>query len=336
MVKGNTGLTLKSEFNPFDGIEKIRSFVDNITTEEIINETDDNGNVTKSETVYKAIGNVTYSSKEEIIQTIVLGHEMGLNPMTSIQLGRLLNKDALYAVMAGRSMGIDPMTSIRNIYPIPNGKGGISFKVGVHIMEAQLAKANVTIEILEDFKPNLYYRNIYGQIFLEHEISNDNFIKVPDKELNRIKFILLTESNNPKYNEAVKKYIADGFLSNDGKFINEDYYNKIAVALQITSPCDRITTIRMTREKPKMSITKSYTLQQATDANLYNGFHSMTGAKVEGKSNWNLHPQTMLTNFLISTIGAIIAGDYLYDMYNESQTASFEDNVEVEVSQSNN
>lgn len=65
------------------------------------------------------------------------------------QLSPLKTKeDVVAALLMGRELGMGVMVSINNIYPI-NGRASS----GIHIIAAQLLKAGISYEVLNDFEP---------------------------------------------------------------------------------------------------------------------------------------------------------------------------------------
>jgi len=229
---------------------------------------------------------------EDVMFAMAVGLEIGLPPVTSIMLGKKLNQSTIFSVLKGKSMGIDPITAIENIHIIPTKNGDISV-TGVHIITAQLAKAGVTFDILEDATPLYKYMD-----------ANRNVYDVD-----------IVKSNPELF------YIAK---------TDADEKGKIKVALSGV-PATKRTSIKFRRKLftgEFNEIIIRYTLQEATDAGLYNGVHSIKGIDVKGKDNWNENPATMLRNRVLSIGGRIIASDYLKGTYEFSEI-SYNVNNEV-------
>ena len=242
----------------------------------------------------KAFGN-TLSTKEDVISAIVLGHELGINPMTAISMGKRLDTKSIFSVLKGKSMGIDPITAMEHIHTIPTGNGDVS-STDVHIITAQLLKAGVIYNIIEDYTPLYKYRDSNGKYY-DKQLVEDN----PDI------YQIVTPSTKP-----------------------EDKNNQKHKVFLDSKPYTYRTTILFEREilingKTKLQkLPISYTLAQATDAGLYRGIDSL-GKQVKGRDNWNSHPATMLRNRCISIGGRIIASDYLQGIYENSEVLEFTD-----------
>ena len=69
--------------------------------------------------------------------------------MTAISMGKRLDTKSIFSVLKGKSMGIDPITAMEHIHTIPTGNGDVS-STDVHIITAQLLKAGVIYNIIED------------------------------------------------------------------------------------------------------------------------------------------------------------------------------------------
>lgn len=72
------------------------------------------------------------------------GKRMAQSQFSSLKEG----KDIVAAVLLGKELGLSPMVSLNNIYPI-NGKGTLS----VHIMNALLQQRGVIVEIVRNYEP---------------------------------------------------------------------------------------------------------------------------------------------------------------------------------------
>jgi len=229
----------------------------------------------------------------DIVSNIAIGYEVGFQPMTALTFGKRLNQNTLISILKGRAMGIDPITAMDKIGIIPKKKGdGVSIAVDVSIINKCLADALVKIEILEDYQPVYnYYKN--GKVddkIDEEEVLIDGVVSD--------KFFIIKSS-------TTKEEVASAKTDNKILLTRSEYTKR--------------TKIRFSREITKTVITISYTLQLATNAELFRGTveaNVVTGAYVtEGKDNWNKYPDVMLRNRTLSIGGRIIAGDKLQGVY---------------------
>jgi hypothetical protein len=284
-TESSTDVFLKS----IQEAEKIAEYVVNSETfgasfEKMVPDLDKDGNPKTNEE--GDIKYVTVKSKADVISAILLGKELGIQPMAAISLGKLLNADAYFKVIKGRSLGLDPVSSIQNISVI-NTSAGKTIHTGVHVISKAIIDAGVDIEILEDATPVYSYVNYKNKEDLGTELNPDWFV---------------VSSATSK--EALQKAITE---------------KKIIVTRKIVT---KRTTITFAR-KGRKPMTISYTLQQATDAGLYMGVNSVTGEEVKGKANWNNHPETHLRGRVISIGGRIIAADKLQGVYSSDELQDF-------------
>lgn len=320
----------------FDSIiHTIEEQIDRIAQEKVEVTTDKDGKE-KTITKYQVLGK-TFSTKADLISTMALGYEMGLNPISSIIMGSSINTTAaLQSVLMGRSMNINPIQAINNIYPIDTGSGKVAFKTGVHIIEGKLAEAGVKIEIIKDGIPQYIYRSHNGKSISQHDFNKmdedtkDNFQILDEKRFKWTTIVALYKSTkDKKLDAAIDKLRVNNILTDDLNFTSESGVIEGKTYLLIPSmPEDKLTTVRMTRPSTKSVIEISFSLQNAIDAKLMKGI-STDGEEVKGKSNWINYPEQMLRNYCISVAGNMIAGDKLNGIYSDAQAAAFEPDVEI-------
>jgi len=229
-----------------------------------------------------------------IVGSMVLGHELGISPMASLMLGRKLNANSYYSILRGRELGVDSITSINKIYVIPN-QNGDTIALSVDIITAKMIEAGVTINYIRDNMPVPTYKDTTGRyIGHKYQLYND------DGTLKDGYFLYIKDKTSA---DEVKKAMQDG--------------NIIVYQSGITN----ISTVKLDRKSTNTSITISYSLQEAIDAGLYNGFHSYLVGEdgkplmIKGKANWNNHPATHLRHRPLSIGGRIIAADVLKGNY---------------------
>lgn len=214
---------------------------------------------------------------DNMVTCLLTGQELGLSPMTSLAYGRNLNLDAIQKVELGKTLGLSVTASLKNIFCFESG-GTRQVYTGINVVEGCLNKHHIDIDIDEDFVPVYKYFNL--QL---------------DKPI--IKF-------NPDRHIDVDEY-------------NDDYV-RAAMAEKGMVPVSRIidtyrTTVSLIRKGKKTTI--SYTLQEAIDAGLKSGKHSITGADVKGKDNWDKHTRALMRKMAIMLAARICANDILNGMY---------------------
>lgn len=214
---------------------------------------------------------------DNMVTCLLTGQELGLSPMTSLAYGRNLNLDAIQKVELGKTLGLSVTASLKNIFCFESG-GIRQVYTGINVVEGCLNKHHIDIDIDEDFVPVYKYFNL--QL---------------DKPI--IKF-------NPDRHIDVDEY-------------NDDYV-RAAMAEKGMVPVSRVidtyrTTVSLIRKGKKTTI--SYTLQEAIDAGLKSGKHSITGADVKGKDNWDKHTRALMRKMAIMLAARICANDILNGMY---------------------
>ena len=228
-----------------------------------------------------------YKDKNDVISAILIGQEIGIPPMTAIAMGGKLKNDAFIKVRRGKALGIDPITALDVIDIVPSGSGD-KISLGVGIITKVLLDNHVKIEFLKDYANHYIYINSATKEEIDIEtLPKDSY------------YIVTSASKATDITQAKTK-------------------NQTLLIRKAT----KITTIKLTRGN--QSITKSYTLQMATDAGLYKGV-TTDGVKVKGKDNWNNHPYNMLTNRPLTIAGRLIIGDKLYTSYSSDEISEFTD-----------
>ena len=214
---------------------------------------------------------------DNMVTCLLTGQELGLSPMTSLAYGRNLNLDAIQKVELGKTLGLSVTASLKNIFCFESG-GIRQVYTGINVVEGCLNKHHIDIDIDEDFVPVYKYFNLQ----LDKPIIEFN----PDRHID------------------VDEY-------------NDDYV-RAAMAEKGMVPVSRVidtyrTTVSLIRKSKKTTI--SYTLQEAIDAGLKSGKHSITGADVKGKDNWDKHTRALMRKMAIMLAARICANDILNGMY---------------------
>ena len=214
---------------------------------------------------------------DNMVTCLLTGQELGLSPMTSLAYGRNLNLDAIQKVELGKTLGLSVTASLKNIFCFESG-GTRQVYTGINVVEGCLNKHHIDIDIDEDFVPVYKYFNLQ----LDKPIIEFN----PDRHID------------------VDEY-------------NDDYV-RAAMAEKGMVPVSRVidtyrTTVSLIRKGKKTTI--SYTLQEAIDAGLKSGKHSITGADIKGKDNWDKHTRALMRKMAIMLAARICANDILNGMY---------------------
>lgn len=218
---------------------------------------------------------------DNMVTCLLTGQELGLSPMTSLAYGRNLNLDAIQKVELGKTLGLSVTASLKNIFCFESG-GTRQVYTGINVVEGCLNKHHIDIDIDEDFVPVYKYFNLQ----LDKPIIEFN----PDRHID------------------VDEY-------------NDDYV-RAAMAEKGMVPVSRVidtyrTTVSLIRKGKKTTI--SYTLQEAIDAGLKSGKHSITGADVKGKDNWDKHTRALMRKMAIMFAARICANDILNGMYCDAE-----------------
>jgi len=232
---------------------------------------------------------------EDALFCIVLGSELGLNPMTSVTLGNLLNRESTLAVWKGKGLGLDAVTSIENIHVFQTSNGLKSY-TGVHIITSALNRNNIKHEIIRN-ATNLY------------EYFDVSSGKTPI--LYKEEDIIRNENNFQIVTSLTSK---------------EDYdTHKIQVG--ITSKVYDLGTI--------VKFTKSVPIDSANKTGVVTHFEVFTVKMAEkagllGKDNWK-YLSKMLYDRCIGGGGRIIGAEFLQGIYTNNEIKdTFNDVVVIE------
>ncbi len=245
----------------------------------------------------------TEVNKADIIACILLGKEIGLQPMAAIVLGKKLNAKSYFSVLKGKELGLDPVSAIQQISVIAT-QNGDTYHIGTHIINKVLLDNNVKVTILHDFEPIYKYKESVPKQGILYENFDDK--------------LMLLYINGVTTADEIKKALSEG---------------KKVVIRTIT---DRFTEINFKRESKNIDYTLKLTLQECTDSGWYKGYHSTevdaSGKPlfVEGKLNWNNMTRLMLRNRVISQGGRFVCDDKLNGIYSTEEVSDFT-NVKVNV-----
>jgi hypothetical protein len=245
-----------------------------------------------------------------IIANMVLGHEMGLAPMASLMLGKKLNANSYFSVLRGKELGLDPVTSISKVYNIPTSNGSV-IALAVDIIIAKILESGTSFSYIRDNKPTPMYKTLNGQYIGHRYIVFNDDGNLDDSFFLYIKGVTSTEDlTNAK---------------NTGKTIIYE------------SGITHVSSVRFIRKSNNIDIVVHYSIQEAIDAGLYNGFHSSLKAQngkdplwIKGKANWNAHPATHLRHRPLSIGGRIVVADKLLGSYSVEEVIEIIDSETVQ------
>lgn len=253
-------------------------------------------------------GNIVVS-EGAIIANMVLGAELGLSPVASLTLGKKLNANSYLSVLRGRELGLDSVSSMSKIYHIPNKNGSV-IALAVDIIIAKILESGTSFNYIRDNEPTPMYKDLTGK-YIGHKwllFNDDNKIKDG--------FYLYQEgvSSKEELNDAKKRG------------------DTIVYQFGITN----VTSVRFIRKSNNIDMVVHYSLQEAIDAKLYRGFHSVLlddkgkPLYVKGKDNWNNHPATHLRHRPLSIGGRIVAADLLMGNYSVEEAIEIINKDEVQ------
>lgn len=227
----------------------------------------------------------------DIINCVMLGMELGLQPISALTYGRALSGNLYISIKRGRALGLDDVASTQNIHVWTN-KDKLIVYTGVQIVTKVLMDCGVRLNILDDAVPTYKYVDL--------KVANklyDNFD--PNK------MVLV-------YNGISKETLAEELKSGKTAVKQMKY--------------DVRTTIEFTRPNKKQQIKISYTMRQAINAGLYKGVDD-DGKEVDGKANWNNHLETHLRDRCLTIGGRIIAADKLNSIYSEDEAMEIKNTI---------
>jgi hypothetical protein len=257
-------------------------------------------------------GKSIYESKVEksdIIASLMLGNELGFSPMATIALGKQISSKSYLAVQRGNSLGLDKMTSLSKIYAFTNKNGDIITALDVSIILKCILDTCDKMEYIRDYEYARLYYNMLDNSYIGHE------------------FLIMDKNNsiNPKY----FIYIKDITNPNDLREALSE--NKIPIIAKGTT---YVTSLRLVRNSKAIDKTFHYSIQDAIDAGLHRGYHSIlkdtkgNSIRVDGRDNWNNHPPTMLRNRVSSIAGRVVSGDIIQGGYSTEEASEFIDITE--------
>lgn len=245
-----------------------------------------------------------------IATCLMLGSEMGLQPMEALQFGKMLNRQAVIKVRKGRTMGLDPITSLQNIY-IWNSNNSEQIYTGINIVIKVLNENDIDLNVIDDgTKPFYIYKLTKAELGFA-EIDFDE----RDEFLNN-KYTVINDGKSPKK-------------------LKEDLEND-KIPLQRISTYRGLVELTRTLKNGKTSkVAIPYTKENAIEAGFYPGKNSF-GETVDGKNNWINHLPSMLRKMSIMFGARIIANDKLNGIYEKDELGSVKIYTNSEVSKFRN
>lgn len=234
----------------------------------------------------------TLQKKEDVVSCVLLALELGIPPMTALQLGTKLNGNAALSIQKGRELGLDWLTAIENVHVIPT-KNGMITTLGVHIITSIINQMGITYKIIGNNIPLYNYIATDGSAVTEKDI-----ILNPD----RYHIVSRTTAENVEEMKRMKE---------------EKETLGIMIVMKTNTVSDYGSFVEFTKEGNKHRF--GYTYSDAIQAGLYDPKN-----KALSKDNWWNHPGTMCLNRTFSIAGRILASEklkrsYLSDEINDTK-----------------
>ncbi len=288
IVKVETDIVPSTNSYGLPDITEMEVFVDSIMTSSLAKSFEKVNPKTKVKEV----------NRGDIISSIILAKDMGIGIGGALVLGKQLDANSYYSALKGKAMGMDAISSINNIHTFEAGGKKVQ-SIGINAINMVLMRSNVKVTVLRDYLPTVQYREAYTNAYVGHHWQL---------------FPAGRESSVFVFNDKIHKKEDVQAAKDAGKII------------VVRDPnFTYVTTIEFYRKSNDMTLTISYSLQEAIDAELHVGYHStLLDAKsnpfyIKGKSNWNNHPSTLLRNRPISIGARIIVGDGLQGIYSNDE-----------------
>ncbi len=278
----------------FDMIIRGKEFIEALMTIE----DDPNNNPLFDNFKYKDKDGKEQISKSQALATIVLGHELGLSPLVSLQLGKEITPSKMFAIDAGKRLGLSPLQSLKKIHTIPT-KGGYVLFMGIDLITSQLIKAKVQFKLVKDREPVYSYlvKGTTGFVPTTKDRVLDEDGKLMDKY-----FLIDDTSTQDEVNKA--------------KESNKKFVQRIVT--------DYVTSWELKREGYEPFIS-DYFRSEAVAAGLLPSFNSKGEKLTDGKTNWLMDERKMLQHRALSRGGRTYAADVLENSYEkESELDTFD------------
>jgi hypothetical protein len=245
-------------------------------------------------------------NRGDITGCVMLGIEIGLNPMTAVILGNKLNANSIFSVMRGKELGLNPIAAMETIHTFTDKKSGAAKTIaGVHALKSILLSKGIYHTEIESYVP--YYSYYVITDFATMAKSKVDTDLVVDEYGNILdKFFLYSPAASTSEITAA---------SNDNKLFIERYLQGYR------------TTIEMSRMYGKDEVrTKklSYTTEQAQLAGFL-PYYDDKGQAIGGKDNWISHPVVHLAKQCYITIARDMCDDLIHGMMAAHELASISD-----------
>ena len=118
-------------------------------------------------------------NKSDIVACVLIGNEIGLSPILSLQLGSRINPNSILAVQRGREMGLSSIDALEQIHILIDKKTGkITTHTGLHVVKASLLRAGITHRFITNYAPVYKYITPEGIELRKDEVfDNDGEVK---------------------------------------------------------------------------------------------------------------------------------------------------------------
>lgn len=244
------------------------------------------------------LSRVTEVDENQMLACIITGRIVGLDPTTALSYGNTLDDSAIIKVSIGRHLGLDANQSLLRIHTFKNKEGKISVVLSTQLIEAVMIKYNISIEVVENFKPVFRYETPNGKELNYEEVIEDDELK-PN-------WIILNPLRPPTAKEVTEKQ-AEGF-----KYC-------------IRRVVDYRTTVKAVRGK--RICYESVTRQDAIDWGLYPGVTTWGETREEtGRMDmWKKRLPRMMQKTALSNVADRIASDLLYGTISDATYSQYDD-----------
>lgn len=255
-----------------------------------------------------------------VVANMVLGHEMGIPPMASLQLGDRINADAYMSVIRGRELGIDAVSSIDKIYHINN-----KISLAKDIIIAQLLKVGAKVNYIRKYEPTPIYKGLDGKY-----VGHRHMLCDKEGVLKNIYHIYVKTNLaplKPNASQADKQAFAQKQIE-----ISKKTKAEIVPAIKdgkivlYQSGITYVSSVHIIRESNSIDEVWHYSIQEAIDASLHEGFHSRKLSEdgksqlyVTGKPNWNNHPAQHLTDRVLKIAATTVVADKIMGNYSHEE-----------------
>lgn len=225
-------------------------------------------------------------NESDMAMCIGIGLQLGLNPMTSLSFGKLLDIDAIQKIEIGKSIGLTPINALNSVYIFNAGGRKVTY-VAYNIISGLLTKNGVSIKIIKDGRiGRTQYRDFITNeiVYTLTDKHSDISILKGTPDINNVAVQLVEGGKKPVYNVQINYEVEIVF----------ERYNK-----QLNKVVEN---------------TVYYDSQQAIDAGLLAGIKS-DNTPSKGKDNWNNYCASNLRKMAVMEASRVLFADITNGLY---------------------